>query len=1053
MGFKRNVILVTAAAATVLLGTVLGAAETPRYPVYPLERAPDLDGTVDGDPAWAGLPQGVGFHVLGGRSAAPDETSFRMAFTDKALYVAFVCKEPDVTNVAAISKDGGSAIWREDGVEAFILPRGAAEIFQVVVNAAGARINYRLDAGDPEMVGAAPLAASRAAAFKGDDFYSIEIEIPFEALGRTPGDGDVWTGNLCRNVNLGPDHTNENFSWAHTISRYCEPGRFAQFVFHRERPATGEKDVDALASGGDDAELHLVVSLSFDEGHGDVAHGQSAIINDGKIVGADWTRGRFGRALDFRDTGDRVEVPHSESLKGITSALTLECWADFDLDKLSGTSGTLIAKAPASGFGYGYYLLYSDKGSASRRLTLGIAQDWKTRIWLQVDDAITTAGWHHVIATYDPALTDGARGKMYLDGTLAGTFDEKISGINPNDLPLTVGSRLQSSAQPELGMGYTFKGIIDEVKVWDVALGPDEIERLYGFLWAKSEPLAPAPSELVKNGKPRFEWTPAQDGTGYVFEMGSVPDFSRGVLKKETLAAAQLAVAQALSPGVYYWRVWSTDKKGAPTAAAAPRAFIVPWPSAFTPADTTPPVITDVQPARDTTPGTPRPEISALWRDDGEIDPATARMLLDGEDVTPKATVTAQGISFAPGADLAKGVHKIDISVCDAAGNPSNRVRQEFAVGEPCEILVEVRADNRTVINGEPFFPIMSYHGGVSLLERVRIGFNSGYGGSSVPGTEEEFATYLKRNQRARAAGFKDMGSFSGYYHRGEEEKVAAAVPFLSRDTTFLAFNLDEPNGSPKGIGWARHLYKNVLASGHRRPVVHILNNPGASSLFGEVADIIHPDCYPVPNRPLVQVSKFIDHAHEQLGRTKPVWFCQQAFDWRVRAMPIPEGKTYRDLAKSLQDSGWVFRPTPAETRCMTYLALAHDVQGILWWGGVANSVGNVVNWPDPFRDFCALVGEVRHLSPMLLAPDAPVAIEVTPAGLPLHFKAKSYAKKIYVIAVNPNEDLPVAPTFTLPAGSYTKVDVLFENRAMKLAGASFRDLFEPAGVHVYRIE
>ena len=269
MGFKRNVILVTAAAATVLLGTVLGAAETPRYPVYPLERAPDLDGTVDGDPAWAGLPQGVGFHVLGGRSAAPDETSFRMAFTDKALYVAFVCKEPDVTNVAAISKDGGSAIWREDGVEAFILPRGAAEIFQVVVNAAGARINYRLDAGDPEMVGAAPLAASRAAAFKGDDFYSIEIEIPFESLGRTPGDGDVWTGNLCRNVNLGPDHTNENFSWAHTISRYCEPGRFAQFVFHRERPATGEKDVDALASGGDDAELHLVVSLSFDDTEGE----------------------------------------------------------------------------------------------------------------------------------------------------------------------------------------------------------------------------------------------------------------------------------------------------------------------------------------------------------------------------------------------------------------------------------------------------------------------------------------------------------------------------------------------------------------------------------------------------------------------------------------------------------------------------------------------------------------------------------------------------------------------------------------------------------------
>jgi len=488
-------------------------AEGPTFPVYPLEQAPELDGKVDGDPAWAGVPQGVGFHVLGGRGAATKETSFRMGFTKKALYVAFVCGEPAMANVSAISKDGGSAIWREDGVEVFVLPEGVGEVFQVVVNAAGARINYRLDAGDPEMVGATPLAASRAAAFKGKDFYSVEIEISFETLGRTPGDGDAWTGNLCRNVNLGEEHKRENFAWAHTISRYCEPERFAQLVFHRERPATGEKDVDALAIGGDDAELHLVVSLSFDEGHGDVAHGQSAIINDGKIIGADWTRGRFGHALNFRETGDRIEVPHSESLAGLTTALTLECWADFDLDKLSGTAGTLIAKAPAAGFGHGYFLEYSDKGKASRRLTLGIAQNWGTRIWLQVDDAIKTVGWHHVMATYDPALTDGKRGKMYVDGALVGAFDEKITGINPSDLPLTVGSRLSSSGEPDLGMGYTFKGIIDEVKVWDVALGPDEIERLYGFLWAKSEPLAPAPSELVKDGKPRFEWTPAQDGT------------------------------------------------------------------------------------------------------------------------------------------------------------------------------------------------------------------------------------------------------------------------------------------------------------------------------------------------------------------------------------------------------------------------------------------------------------------------------------------------------------------------------------------------------------
>jgi len=66
---------------------------------------------------------------------------------------------------------------------------------------------------------------------------------------------------------------------------------------------------------------------------------------------------------------------------------------------------------------------------------------------------------------------------------------------------------------------------------------------------------------------------------------------------------------------------------------------------------------------------------------------------------------------------------------------------------------------------------------------------------------------------------------------------------------------------------------------------------------------------------------------------------------------------------------------------------------------------------------------------------------------------AKRVGKESYLIAVNPNEELPVAPEFIIPPGSYSKVDVLFENRSLKLSGNTFRDLFEPTSVHVYRIE
>ena len=159
---------------------------------------------------------------------------------------------------------------------------------------------------------------------KGEDFFSVEIAVPFSTFGRAPEHNEVWKFNVGRNIALGSkDHTYRHYSWAPVVKRYCEPKRFARLVF-RPRPALGkEVVVPSRTPSADDAELHLVVSLSFDEGYGNVAHGQSAVVNDGEIHGAQWSSGRIGGALKFEKEGDCVAVPHSESLKGIRDALTL----------------------------------------------------------------------------------------------------------------------------------------------------------------------------------------------------------------------------------------------------------------------------------------------------------------------------------------------------------------------------------------------------------------------------------------------------------------------------------------------------------------------------------------------------------------------------------------------------------------------------------------------------------------------------------------------------------------------------------------------------------
>ena len=51
----------------------------------------------------------------------------------------------------------------------------------------------------------------------------------------------------------------------------------------------------------------------FDDGSGDVIRDSSGNGNDGKISGAKWADGKFGKALEC-SLGNFAEVPHSKSL-------------------------------------------------------------------------------------------------------------------------------------------------------------------------------------------------------------------------------------------------------------------------------------------------------------------------------------------------------------------------------------------------------------------------------------------------------------------------------------------------------------------------------------------------------------------------------------------------------------------------------------------------------------------------------------------------------------------------------------------------------------------
>ncbi len=90
--------------------------------------------------------------------------------------------------------------------------------------------------------------------------------------------------------------------------------------------------------------------------------------------------------------------------------------------------------------------------------------------------------------------------------------------------------------------------------------------------------------------------------------------------------------------------------------------------------DSTPPVISNPQPADGSLLNIAGPVISAQYADDVKgtgIDSSTARITVDGKDVTSSASIADTGLSYTPSA-LPEGNHAVTVAVSDKAKNPTS---------------------------------------------------------------------------------------------------------------------------------------------------------------------------------------------------------------------------------------------------------------------------------------------------------------------------------------------------------------------------------------------
>ena len=250
------------------------------------------------------------------------------------------------------------------------------------------------------------------------------------------------------------------------------PGSFFEGTIDEVRiynRALGPTEVAELYAAG--AVLHnppnnlgLVGYWSFNEGTSTVATDFSGNGNHGTLSGdTNWVNGKRGKALSFDGSGDYVSVANHASLN--PTVITASAWIRASTASQAAFA-PIVNKRNDSEPPYNNWILDTGLSGTTHEFCItdsgGTGPDFGQ--WCVASGALTTQ-WTHVVGTYD-----GTTQRLYVNGTEVNQRSVSISVASSNQ-PLRIGSAE--------GASTFFAGTIDEVRIYNRALGPTEVAKLY----------------------------------------------------------------------------------------------------------------------------------------------------------------------------------------------------------------------------------------------------------------------------------------------------------------------------------------------------------------------------------------------------------------------------------------------------------------------------------------------------------------------------------------------------------------------------------------------
>jgi len=163
--------------------------------------------------------------------------------------------------------------------------------------------------------------------------------------------------------------------------------------------------------------------------------------------------GKFGKALQFDGMDDYVKIPDSTSLD-LNSSFTVEFWLKWSQYNYR----TVMAKG-AYDTSFGWFVRWASNTAYFRVRDSGANTADATMSINLYDDQ-----WHHFVG-----LRDGNTVRIFIDGNEGTPADASAVGTILNDYAVTIGTRGDETTKPPTG-------IFDEVRIFDRALTPEEIQ-------------------------------------------------------------------------------------------------------------------------------------------------------------------------------------------------------------------------------------------------------------------------------------------------------------------------------------------------------------------------------------------------------------------------------------------------------------------------------------------------------------------------------------------------------------------------------------------------